>query len=89
MIIKDMKAERVKLIVGHPKEPDSDFIPCTIHDQDSRRLKYQFVPKDQLAVMHGDKMGEWMAIWLPTAERWSLIDYVSDMRGVLKLVDAA
>jgi hypothetical protein len=89
MQIAEMKPERVKLIVGTPKEPDSEFVPCTIHDRDSRRLKYQRIPRDQLAVMHGETMGEWMAIWLPTAERWSLIDYVSDMRQALRVVDAA
>jgi len=84
--MQDLKAERVRVIVGHPKEPDQRMVPVTIHDLESRRCKFQRVPRDQLAVMNGDKLGEWMAIWLPTAEQWTLIDFVGDMRKALKVV---
>lgn len=85
-MMQELKAERVRVIVGYPKEPDQHMIPVVVHDMASRRLRDQYAPRDQLAVMNGDKMGEWMAIWLPTAERWTLIDYVSDMRQALKVV---
>jgi hypothetical protein len=84
--MQDLKAERVRVIVGTPKEPEQRMVPVTIHDMESRRCKFQSVPRDQLAVMNGDKLGEWMAIYLPTAEQWTLIDYVSDMRKALKVV---
>jgi hypothetical protein len=87
-MMQELKAERVRLIVGHPHDPDAKMVPVTIHDMESRRLKYQKVNRDQLAVMAGDKMGEWMAIYLPTAEQWTLVDYVSDMRKALKVVGA-
>ena len=87
--MSELKPERVRLLVGFPDTPDQDMIPVTIMDRDSRRLKYQHVPRDQLACMEGDAMGEWMAVWLPTAEKWSLVDYVSDMRKALKVVEAA
>lgn len=87
--MSELKPERVRLLVGFPETPDADMMPVTIMDRDSRRLKYQHVPRDQLAVMNGDCMGEWMAIYLPTAEKWSLIDFVGDMRKALKVVEAA
>jgi hypothetical protein len=82
----ELKAERVRVIVGHPKEPGQRMVPVTIHDMESRRCRFQSVSRDQLEVMEGDTMGEWMAIFLPTADRWSLVDYVSNMRKALKVV---
>jgi hypothetical protein len=88
-MMQELKAERVRVIVGWAQEPDSRMVPVVVHDMESRRLKYQHAYRDELAVMNGDPMGEWMAYWLPTAERWALIDYVSDMRKALKVVGAA
>lgn len=85
-MMQELKAERVRVIVGIPKEATQAMMPVTIMDMESRRLKYQKVSRDQLEVMAGDKMGEWIAIWLPTAEQWTLVDYVSGMRKPLKVV---
>lgn len=87
--MSDLKPERVRVIVGIPEHPDQDMVPVTITDRGDRRVRYQYVHRDQLAVMMGDTLGEWLAIYLPTAEKWSLIDYVSDMRKALKVVEAA
>jgi hypothetical protein len=84
--MQELKSERVRVIVGWPDPDEPRMVPVTIHDMESRRCKFQRVPRDQLAVMNGDKMGEWMAIWLPTAEQWTLIDFVGDMRKALKVV---
>jgi hypothetical protein len=84
--MQELKAERVRVMVGFPETTDARVIPVTIMDMESRRVKYQHVPRDAIEVMEGDKMGEWMAIYLPTAEQWTLVDYVSDMRKALKVV---
>lgn len=73
--------ERVRIIVGHPKEPDQKQIPVTVHDLESRRLRYQFAPRDQLAVMNGDSLGEWTAIWSESRREWTLVEYLGDMRS--------
>lgn len=85
-MMQELKAERVRVIVGYPQEPDQRTMPITIHDMQSRRCRFQSVHRDQLEIMNGDKLGEWMAIWLPTAEQWTLIDYLGDMRKALKVV---
>ena len=73
--------ERVRIIVGTPKEPDQKQVPVTVHDMDSRRLRYQFAPRDQLAVMNGDPLGEWTAIWSESRREWTLVEYLGDMRS--------
>lgn len=81
MTISTPSAERVRVIVGHPEDPASRMIPVTVHDLDSRRLKYQHAPRDQLAVMNGDDLGEWTAYWSETRQQWTLVDYIGDMRA--------
>lgn len=73
--------ERVRVIVGYPETPDARMVPVTVHDMDSRRLRYQHAPRGQLAVMNGDQMGEWSAIWIERRREWALIDYLGDMRS--------
>jgi hypothetical protein len=76
-----LETEKVRIIVGYPENPGAKMIPITIHDMDSRRLRCQYAHRDQLAVMAGDQLGEWMAIWLPRKNEWALVDYVGDMKS--------
>lgn len=87
--MQNMQIEKVRVIVGIPADETPDQVPVTIHDPDSRRLKYQRAHRDQLAVMNGDSMGEWTAIWLPTTEQWRLVDYLGDFRNKIRIVEAA
>ena len=74
--------ELVWVAVGKPKDPDQALIPITVHDLDSRRVRYTHAPKDQLAVMLGRTLGKWTAIWLQRSPidrgEWRLLDLVSD-----------
>ena len=79
--ITTLGGERVRVIVGHPENPDAKMVPATIHDLDSRRCKFQHVPRGQLAVMNGDQMGEWSAIWMERRQEWALIEFLGDMRS--------
>lgn len=70
--------ERVNLAVGIPASPDQKMVPVTIFDLESRRVKYQHAPRDQLAVMGGRKTAQWTAIWSSLGQEWKLLDIVSE-----------
>ena len=73
--------ERVRVQVGIPATPEQKQIPVVVHDMQSRRCKYQHAPRDQLAAMNGDKLGEWSAIWSESRQTWTLVEYLGDMRS--------
>lgn len=74
--------ELVWVAVGHPDDPNQLLIPITIHDTQSRRIRYTYAHRDQLAVMLGRSLGKWTALWIQTtpADRgeWRLLDLVND-----------
>lgn len=77
------KPETVYVVRGIPSEPDAKQIPVTIHDLRSRRVRYVYLPRAQLAVMAGRHVAKWTAYWVQTRPQdhgeWRLIDIDSEL----------
>lgn len=70
------------VILGTPADPSQEMWPATVHDRESRRLRYQMIPKGQaleISLMGG--MAKWRARWCPQVGdrgEWALIEMVED-----------
>ena len=77
-----MTIEPIWVIKGYPIDPAQPMWPCTVHDIDSRRVRYQMVPRDALMpILDRGGMATYAAIWWPDrGERgeWQLVDILPD-----------
>ena len=77
-----MNKELAWVILGEPADPSQDLWPATVMDCDSRRLRYQHIPKSQaleVSLMGG--MAKWTARWCPQVGdrgQWALLEMVPD-----------
>lgn len=65
------------VILGHPLDPSKETWPATVMDVNSRRLRYQRIPKGQALetnLMGG--MAKWSAHYIDN--EWRLIEMVPD-----------
>jgi hypothetical protein len=70
------------VIKGHADDPSAPHLPVTVHDIESRRLRYQTAPRDALApILNMGGMAKYSAIWRPeegTNGLWQLVDILPD-----------
>lgn len=84
----DKEQETVWVVKGYPAEETADKIPVTVFDVGAcRRVRYQYAPRDQLAVMLGRDTAKWRAIWVQPHPKdrgeWRLLDIVPDKKEVV------
>ena len=76
------KPELTWVLLGHPRDPAQETWPATVMDVDSRRVRYQRIPKShalEVSLMGG--MAKWSAHWHPEVGdkgEWSLVVMVPD-----------
>jgi hypothetical protein len=74
--------EPVWVIRGVPLDPAQESWPVVVHDLHSRRLRYQYAPRDiALALDEWNGMSKMTARWCPQVGdrgEWQLIDFLPD-----------